>query len=78
MPSNQATDLVARFGVGVVPADEFTAGAAGAMVATTRRTGTSLADRFFLALAIEARLPALTSDRRLIELGIPADLRLIR
>lgn len=44
----------------------------------TSSVGASLADRAFLALAIEHQANALTGDRRLAALDIGVDIQLIR
>lgn len=62
----------------VVPFDRPRAEAAGALRTATRRKNVSFADRACLALAIETRLPVLTTDRVWAELGLDVEIRLIR
>jgi PIN domain nuclease of toxin-antitoxin system len=78
MHVDDAVYRLARIGLGVVAADELDAVAVGSMFLKTRRTGTSLADRFFLALARSTGLPGFTTDRRLAALDVGAEVRLIR
>jgi ribonuclease VapC len=73
-----AIDMLARMGGEVVAVDALDAIAVGGMFMSTRRTGTSLADRFFLALVRSSGLPGLTTDRRLAELDMGVEVRLIR
>jgi ribonuclease VapC len=55
--------------VTVVAADLHLAIAASEMFLATRRVGLSLGDRFCLALAKRLELPALTGDRRWLEIA---------
>ena len=50
----------------------------GAMREPTRKAGISLGDRACLALGISRRVPIITAEKRWIELGLDADIRLIR
>jgi PIN domain nuclease of toxin-antitoxin system len=78
MPLEEAVHDLAHLGFQVVDADQQTATTAGRMIAETRRVGASLGDRFGLALAQERGLPFLTSDRRLAELDLGVEVRVIR
>jgi ribonuclease VapC len=58
----------------IVPLDQGLAFAVGRLEAQTRALGLSLGDRACLALAAEAALPILTSDRRLAAFAPKLDL----
>ncbi|HWA62433.1 MAG TPA: type II toxin-antitoxin system VapC family toxin [Caulobacteraceae bacterium] len=75
---DEIVDMLARIGVTVASADRLDAIAVGGLFEATRRTGVSLGDRFFLALVRSSGLPGLTADRRLAELDLGLDIRLIR
>lgn len=69
---------IRRFEIGVVPFDMDAALGAAALRPTTRHIGASLGDRACIDLAQKMRVPLLTADRRLAELDIDIDIRLIR
>jgi PIN domain nuclease of toxin-antitoxin system len=74
----EAIDTVEWLNCEVVEADKHRAILVGELHAETRRRGVSLGDRFCLALARERQVPLLTTDRRLAELDVGVEVRLIR
>jgi ribonuclease VapC len=62
----------------VVPFDLEMAKAAARLRQVTRFTNTSFADRACIATGMALDLPILTADAAWIELGLDADIRLIR
>lgn len=70
--------LLVGFEMDIVPFDLADAQSAANLRPLTRRVGASFGDRACLALAKRRRLPLLTADRRLAELDIGIDIRLIR
>ena len=69
---------VSRFEVTIVPFTLDQAVAAADLRASTRHVGASLGDRACLQLAQSKQIPVYTADRRLAELDIGIDIRLIR
>lgn len=61
--------MIAESHVGRVPTDESLAFEAGALVGITAGAGLSLGDRFCLALAKRRDCPALTADRRWLDVA---------
>ncbi len=70
--------MLHEFEIEIVPFGLHQAEIAADLRTATRSIGASLGDRACLALAQERRLPVYTSDRRLAELDIGIDIRLIR
>jgi len=70
--------IIAQLGVSLLPADAPLALIASRLFPLTRRAGLSLGDRFCLALAKQLNLPALTGDRRWLdvadEVGVKVEL----
>ena len=74
----QARALLRTINVAVAEFDRPMAERAGELRATTKRLGLSLGDRACIALAEREKTPALTGDRRWVDAGCEADIRLIR
>ena len=70
--------LLRQFEIDVVAFDIRQAVVAADLRTVTRHVGASLGDRACLALAKTNDWPILTGDRRLAELDIGIDIRLIR
>ena len=71
---------VSALALPVYPVDAAQADLSGRMIAHTQAAGLSLGDRFCLALAATLRLPALTADRKWLEVAdaVGVEVRLIR
>jgi len=76
-PDSVAT-LLREFEIDVIPFRLNEAAAAAALRSRTRSVGASLGDRACLALAIQRGQPVYTGDRRLAELDLGIEVRLIR
>lgn len=70
--------IVESFEMEIVPFDLTEARRAAEIRPLTRHVGASLGDRACLALAQSRQLPLYTGDRRLAELDLGIDIRLIR
>ena len=66
---DEARALLAPLHLAIVPFDEFTAYATGALRAATRGQGLSLGDRACLALGASRRASVLTTDKAWANLG---------
>jgi ribonuclease VapC len=70
--------LLNRLHLEIVPHTENQARQAAMLWPSTSEYGLSLGDRSCLALALDRKLPVLTSDRAWAQLDIGVDIRLIR
>jgi ribonuclease VapC len=75
-PTKDAIMIARALPFAVADYDEMLAASAGAMWAQTRAVGLSLGDRACLALAAREGLPALTTDRRWIEVEANVGVRI--
>lgn len=76
--ANISTQLLRQFEIMIMPFGLKQAAMTAELRQHTSAVGASLGDRAFLALAIEHQAIACTADRRLAELEVGADIRLIR
>jgi ribonuclease VapC len=78
MPESAAmlAGVIAEFEV--APVDQRQAALAGALHARTRALGISMGDAFCLVLAETLGTPVLTTDRRMAEVDLRVEVRLIR
>lgn len=76
--ADEVIRLVQSFDVGIVPFGLAEARRAADLRPRTRHVGASLGDRACLDLAATFRLPLYTSDRRLAQLDLGIEIRLIR
>jgi PIN domain nuclease of toxin-antitoxin system len=75
---SQAEDVAEQLRCEVVEADKHRSTLAALLRDKTRRKGVSLADRYCIQLAMELRVPVLTTDRVWASLGLDFEVRLIR
>jgi len=78
MPFSEAESLLDHLGCQVVEADKQRGALAAALYEKTKRRGVSLADRFCLQLAMELRVPVLTTDRIWASLNLDVEVVLVR
>lgn len=78
IPVEAMQDLLASFGVEIVPFDQDMAVLAALLRQQAKRLGLSFCDRACLATAIHRRSTALTADRMWAELDLPCTIELIR
>lgn len=78
LSASQAEDSVEQLRCEVFEADKQRSALAALLHAQTRRKGISLADRYCLQLAMELRVPVLTTDWAWTSLGLDVDVVLIR
>jgi PIN domain nuclease of toxin-antitoxin system len=74
----EAEYVVDRLECAVLDADKYRSAMTGRLHEKTKRTGTSLGDRYCLQLAMELGVPVLTTDRRWASLGLDVAVELIR
>jgi PIN domain nuclease of toxin-antitoxin system len=77
-PAGAVSDTLTAFDFSIADFDERRALAAGLLIARTRHSGLSLADRACLTLAMELKLPIITADRAWADLDLGVEIRLIR
>lgn len=77
-PATSVMTLLRQFEIETVPFSLKQAVAAADLRPKTRSVGASLGDRAFLLLALERGEAAYTADRRLADLDLGIDIRLIR
>ena len=77
-PAQAVAEIVDAYEVTVAAFDARQAAIASELRPQTRAVGASFGDRACLALAQDRAIPLLTADRRLAELDIGIDIRLIR
>lgn len=77
-PATEVVLLLAQFEMTVAAFDLQQAQVAADLRPKTRHVGASLGDRACLALAMTRAQPMLTGDRRLADLDLGIDIRLIR
>jgi PIN domain nuclease of toxin-antitoxin system len=77
-PASAVTALLLQFEIEVVSFDLTQAAAVANLRTQTKSVGASLGDRAFLNLGLARGRSAYTADRRLGELDIDLDIRLIR
>ena len=78
MPEATIHYALDTLGLEVVPFDVGLAYQAGLLRPLTKRAGLSLGDRACLALAMQRKLPVLTTDRAWESLSLDIDIRVIR
>jgi ribonuclease VapC len=78
MPESAAMLAGVNAGFDVAAVDQHQAALAGALHARTRALGISMGDAFCLVLAETLGTPVLTTDRRMAEVDIDVEVRLIR
>jgi len=76
--TDAAAALLANLGMTIVPVTESQAMAAANLHIRTKKFGLSLGDRLCLALAFEAGLAAITSDKIWANLDLGVEIRIIR
>lgn len=77
-PASVVSDIIAGFEIDIAAFDLDQAMRAAELRPLTKRVGASLGDRACLALALTRRGMMLTGDRRLAELDLGIEIRLIR
>jgi PIN domain nuclease of toxin-antitoxin system len=78
MDESEVRQVLEPLDLEVVPFDTPQAWAAGLLRPATRSAGLSFADRACVALATQAKLPALTIDHAWKRLRLPIQIRLLR
>ena len=78
MPDDAIRSALESLSLEIVSFDSEQAFQSGALRPQTRALGLSLADRACLALAMRLDVPALTTDRAWLDLGIGPEVRLLR
>jgi ribonuclease VapC len=78
VPIAEAVYAAGRLGYLIVPADAQAAVTVAMLHDGARRRGLSQGDKFCLALARDANLPVLTTDRAWAEVDLGVEVRLIR
>jgi PIN domain nuclease of toxin-antitoxin system len=77
-PLDRARQVLAIADYEIVDFDRRQAEETGALIGKTRHRGLSLGDRACLALAQREGVPALTADRRWVEVDVGVEVRLFR
>jgi PIN domain nuclease of toxin-antitoxin system len=78
VPAHHAMSMLKKFEINIAAFDLSDAVAVADLRSKTKSVGASLGDRACLHLAARLGLPLLTGDRRLAELDLGIDIRLIR
>lgn len=78
LTDDEAEEAVTLLPFDVVPFDGSAALSAGRLHRRTRGRNVSLGDRACLDLAMTRALPALTTDRAWLDLGLPVEIRPLR
>jgi PIN domain nuclease of toxin-antitoxin system len=78
LSATQAEDVAEQLRCDIFEADKHRSVLSGLLHEKTRRRGISLGDRYCLQLAMELRVPVLTTDRLWASLGLDVEVVVIR